>query len=62
LESRAVRPRQARYQAALRPDISYVNDSTALFNFSSSRYNVDHPRDAVRFGGRQRSSQMRTLN
>jgi len=24
LESRAVRPRQARYQAALRPDMKYV--------------------------------------
>ena len=30
MESSSVRPRQARYQAALRPDITFTIDSTAL--------------------------------
>ena len=33
LESNVVRPRQARYQAALRPGSMHVDDSTVLFGF-----------------------------
>jgi hypothetical protein len=33
LESDSARPRQARYQAALRPDINCTIDSRALSNF-----------------------------
>jgi hypothetical protein len=33
LESVAVRPRQARYQAALRPDMNYTTHSKALYDF-----------------------------
>src|ERR1700694_272456 len=36
LESRAVRPRQARYQAALRPDMKCTIDSKALSNFTAT--------------------------
>jgi len=36
LESRAVRPRQARYQAALRPDMNCFIHSKALFNFTAT--------------------------
>jgi len=36
LESRAVRPRQARYQAALRPDMKCTIDSKALSNFAAT--------------------------
>jgi hypothetical protein len=32
LESSGVRPRQARYQAALRPDTMHADDSTVLFD------------------------------
>src|ERR1700687_1747675 len=35
LESRAVRPRQARYQAALRPDMKCTIDSKALSDFTA---------------------------
>ena len=38
LESSGVRPRQARYQAALRPDMNYLSDSTVfLYSRSSGR-------------------------
>jgi hypothetical protein len=36
-----VRPRQARYQAALRPDTMHVEDSTVLFGFPPSDLNSD---------------------
>ncbi len=36
LESRGVRPRQARYQAALRPDMKCIVDSKALSNFAAT--------------------------
>src|SRR5258706_13158857 len=36
LESRAVRPRQARYQAALRPDMKCAIDSKALSNATAT--------------------------
>jgi hypothetical protein len=36
LESSGVRPRQARYQAALRPDMKCTTDSKALSNFSAT--------------------------
>jgi len=36
LESRAVRPRQARYQAALRPDIKCIIDSKAISNTTAT--------------------------
>jgi hypothetical protein len=36
LESVGPRPRQARYQAALRPDTMHVEDSTVLFGFPPS--------------------------
>ena len=48
LESRAVRPRQARYQAALRPDIVYTFDSTVRFGFISTRDNRGRSRAAAR--------------
>jgi len=38
LESRAVRPRQARYQAALRPDKNCFIHSKALSNVTPNRY------------------------
>jgi hypothetical protein len=36
LESVGPRPRQARYQAALRPDMQCTLDSKALFNFTAT--------------------------
>jgi hypothetical protein len=36
LESSVVRPRQARYQAALRPDMKCTIDSKALSNFTAT--------------------------
>jgi hypothetical protein len=36
LESRAVRPRQARYQAALRPDMQCTIDSKAIANITAT--------------------------
>jgi hypothetical protein len=36
LESVGPRPRQARYQAALRPDMKYVIDSKVLSNFDAT--------------------------
>jgi hypothetical protein len=36
LESVGPRPRQARYQAALRPDMNCATDSKALSNFAAS--------------------------
>jgi len=36
-----VRPRQARYQAALRPDTTHVDDSTVLFGFPPSDLKSD---------------------
>jgi hypothetical protein len=36
LESSVVRPKQARYQAALRPDMKCSPDSKALSNFSAT--------------------------
>ena len=36
LESRAVRPRQARYQAALRPDMKCSTNSKALSNTTAT--------------------------
>lgn len=39
LESRAVRPRRARCQAALRPDNVYTFNSTVPFGFNSSEGN-----------------------
>ena len=39
LESSVVRPRQARYQAALRPDNWYVCDSTVLPGMIPSYHN-----------------------
>jgi hypothetical protein len=41
LESSRVRPRQARYQAALRPDTMHVDDSTVLFGFPLSDLQSD---------------------
>ena len=41
LESSRVRPMQARYQAALRPDTMHVEDSTVLFGFPPSGLNSD---------------------
>jgi len=43
-----VRPRQARYQAALRPDIVYTFDSTVRFGFISTRDNRGRSRAAAR--------------
>ena len=36
LESDSARPRQARYQAALRPDINYSVDLKVLLNITAS--------------------------
>jgi hypothetical protein len=36
LESDGARPRQARYQAALRPDMKCIIDSRALSNFTAT--------------------------
>ena len=36
LESVGPRPRQARYQAALRPDMKYLTDSKVLSNFGAT--------------------------
>ena len=36
-----LRPRQARYQAALRPDTMHVEDSTVLLDFPPSDLNSD---------------------
>jgi hypothetical protein len=44
LESVGPRPRQARYQAALRPDMKYVFDFTAIFGIASSYSKGDYAR------------------
>ena len=44
LESSVVRPRQARYQAALRPDSDCVIHSKALPNFAPNPYHRFYPR------------------
>ena len=44
LESVGPRPRQARYQAALRPDSGYVFDFTVLLDSISSYRNGDRTR------------------
>ena len=41
LESVGPRPRQARYQAALRPDSMHIDDSTLTFGFPPSDLNSD---------------------
>jgi len=41
LESVGMRPRQARYQAALRPDTMHTDDSTVLFGFPLSDLQSD---------------------
>jgi hypothetical protein len=46
LVSSVVRPRQARYQAALRPDMVYIFDSTVRFGFISTRDNRGRSRAA----------------
>ncbi len=43
LESSSVRPRQARYQAALRPDLKCVFHSKALPNITPNSYHHLYP-------------------
>ena len=44
LESDSARPRQARYQAALRPDMKCEIHSKALSNFTPNPSHVFYPR------------------